>query len=91
MKNKPMITQKYSNPGGVTDPSEIVFNPFRIENTPLVTCRQCKYVWIPRKSAAQIKVCPRCKSYKWNVPQAAPLRKETNGKRKNSNTAARRH
>lgn len=30
-------------------------------------CRQCGCTWLPRVS--EPKVCPRCHSYKWNMPK----------------------
>lgn len=35
---------------------------------PTLSCQQCGHEWSPSVSAP--KVCPRCKSYKWNEPKA---------------------
>lgn len=31
-------------------------------------CTRCGYVWEPKKGVPP-KVCPKCKSYKWNIPK----------------------
>lgn len=37
------------------------------EKFPDKTCLRCKETWTPKKDI--IKMCPRCKSYAWNVPR----------------------
>ena len=32
-----------------------------------LTCLRCGYKWRPR--VAEVKQCPNCKSYLWNVPR----------------------
>jgi predicted Zn-ribbon and HTH transcriptional regulator len=34
-------------------------------NVKELTCTKCSYKWFPIKGKAP-KVCPRCKSYKWD-------------------------
>jgi uncharacterized protein len=34
---------------------------------PVLHCYRCIYTWVPTKSV--IRICPRCKSRKWDVPK----------------------
>ena len=36
-------------------------------------CIKCKYEWIPR--VCLVKMCPRCKTYYWNIPKAKAAKK----------------
>ncbi len=35
-------------------------------------CYRCIYTWTPRRTA--VRMCPRCKSRLWNVPEQRPVR-----------------
>jgi len=37
-------------------------------NLPKYTCERCGHSWIPRNNKKP-SLCPRCKSYKWNIPK----------------------
>lgn len=32
-------------------------------------CERCEHEWIPRESATEPRVCPKCKSPYWNRPR----------------------
>lgn len=36
---------------------------------PTLTCKQCGHGWRP--TVERPKVCPRCKSYRWDEPKVA--------------------
>ena len=36
-----------------------------------LVCDECGHQWQPREGARLPKVCPRCKSYKWNAKAGA--------------------
>ena len=42
------------------------------ESLPEFHCYRCIYTWTPRRTP--VRMCPRCKSRLWNVPQPRPVR-----------------
>jgi len=44
-----------------------------VEHILKIECKKCQYVWFPRLPSKP-KVCPRCKSYKWNEDSQNPLK-----------------
>ena len=36
---------------------------------PVLKCQRCEYEWTPRKT--DVKICPRCKSARWDEPKKA--------------------
>ena len=35
-------------------------------NKQKLTCKKCKYSWIPRKKKEYIRECPNCKNRNWD-------------------------
>jgi len=33
-----------------------------------LTCKRCGHTWTPR--IADVRICPACKSYKWDTPKS---------------------
>ncbi len=33
------------------------------------TCQRCGNVWVPRRKIEQVRMCPKCKSVRWDEPK----------------------
>lgn len=41
--------------------------PVRKVEVDILTCQRCEYEWQPKIPIERVRVCPRCKSVRWDV------------------------
>ncbi len=48
----------------------------------IAECKKCDHVWLPRATTEKPRICPNCKSARWDV---GPLQPKTPKERGNEN------
>ena len=48
----------------------------KVELPEKIHCLRCSWSWIPRQ--ADVRICPRCKSYLFNVPKKEKKNEQQN-------------
>lgn len=58
------------------------FETVKIKLPDKIKCLRCKHRWRPQKESkdnpnyAEVKICPRCKSPKWNIPKKEEIKRK---------------